>query len=197
VLIVCLLTLTTIKDIQQNYMLEQKAIRDPLTGIYNRRYLERRLEEELKRCKRYNFSLSLLKLDVDQFKQINDTYGHQVGDIVLKNIAQVLVVLARETDFVARYGGEQIVIVLPNTPISAAALMAERCRDQVQKNIIISSNESGGKTIDDITVSIGVSSRLDEKSDMQKLIEHADMALNKAKERGRDQVVIYDSTFPN
>ena len=134
-------------------------------------------------------------LDVDHFKQINDTYGHQVGDIVLKKLAQVIVGLARKTDFVARYGGEEIVIVLTNTPISAAALMAERCRNQVQKKLIISSDESGGKTIDGITVSIGVSSRLDENSDMHKLIEHAETALNKAKERGHDQVVIYDPTL--
>jgi len=191
VLIVCLLTLTTIKDIQRNYILEN----DPLMGIYNRRYIERRLEEEMNRSKRYNLSLSLLMLDVDHFKQVNDTYGHQVGDIVLKKLAQVIVGLARKTDFVARYVGEEIVIVLPNTPISAAALMAERCRNQVQKKLIISSDESGGKTIDGITVSIGVSSRLDENSDMHKLIEHADMALYKAKERGRDQVVIYDPTL--
>ncbi|MBT8349867.1 MAG: GGDEF domain-containing protein [Deltaproteobacteria bacterium] len=191
VLIVCLLTLTTIKDIQRNYMFEKDSINDPLMGIYNLRYLERRLEEEINRSRRYNFSLSLLMLDVDHFKQVNDTYGHQVAEIVLKKLAQVILGLARETDFVARYGGEEIVIVLPNTPISAAALMAERCRNQVQKKLIISSDESGGKTIDGITISIGVSSRLDENSDMHMLIEHAKMALNKAKERGRNQVAIY------
>lgn len=191
VLIVCLLTLTTIKDIQRNYMFEKDSINDPLMGIYNRRYLERRLKEEINRSRRYNFSLSLLMLDLDHFKQVNDTYGHQVVEIVLKKLAQVILGLARETDFVARYGGEEIVIVLPNTPISAAALMAERCRNQIQKKLIISSDESGGKTIDGITVSIGVSSRLDENSDMHMLIEHAKMALNKAKERGRNQVAIY------
>ncbi|NNK86416.1 MAG: GGDEF domain-containing protein [Desulfobacterales bacterium] len=191
VLIVCLLTLTTIKNIQRNYMVEKDSINDPLMGIYNLRYLERRLEEEINRSRRYNFSLSLLMLDVDHFKQVNDTYGHQVAEIVLKKLAQVILGLARETDFVARYGGEEIVIVLPNTPISAAALMAERCRNQVQKKLIISSDESGGKTIDGITISIGVSSRLDENSDMHMLIEHAKMALNKAKERGRNQVAIY------
>lgn len=161
-------------------------------GIFNRRYLERRLKDEINRSKRYNLSLSLLMLDVDHFKKINDTYGHQVGDIVLKKLAQVIVNLARETDFVARYGGEEIVIVLPNTSISAAALMAERCRNQVLKKLIISSDESGDKPIDGITVSIGVSSKHDENTDMNILIEHADIALYQAKERGRDQVVVYD-----
>lgn len=192
VLIVCLLTLTTIKDIQRIYILEQENINDPLMGIFNRRYLERRLKEEISRSKRYNSSLSLLMLDVDHFKNINDTYGHQVGDIVLKKLAQVIVGLARETDFVARYGGEEIVIVLPNTPISAAALMAERCRNQVFKKLIISSHESDGKPINGITVSIGVSSKREKKTDMNMLIEHADIALYQAKERGRDQVVVYD-----
>jgi diguanylate cyclase (GGDEF)-like protein len=192
VLIVCLLTLTTINDIQRIYILEQENTNDPLMGIYNRRYLERRLNEEVNRSKRYNLSLSLLMLDVDYFKKVNDTYGHQAGDTVLKKLAQIIVDLARETDFVARYGGEEIVIVLPNTSISAAAFMAERCRNQVSKKLIIGSDESGGKRIDGITVSIGVSSIRDEKSDMNKLIENADIALYQAKERGRDQVVVYD-----
>ena len=89
VLIVCLLTLTTIKDIQRIYILEQENINDPLMGIFNRRYLERRLKEEINRSKRYNLSLSLLLLDVDHFKKVNDTYGHQVGDIVLKNLLKL------------------------------------------------------------------------------------------------------------
>ncbi len=195
VVIVCLLTLTTINDIQRIYILEQENINDPLMGIFNRRYLERRLNEEINRSKRYNLSLSLLMLDVDHFKKVNDTYGHQIGDIVLKKLAQIIVDLARETDFVARYGGEEIVIVLPNTPISAAALMAERCRNQVLKKLIIGSDESGGKPIGGITVSIGVSSIQDENRDINKLIENADMALYQAKERGRDQVVVYDPSL--
>lgn len=89
VLIVCLLTLTTIKDIQRIYILEQENINDPLMGIFNRRYLERPLKEEINRSKRYNLSLSLLLLDVDHFKKVNDTYGHQVGDIVLKNLLKL------------------------------------------------------------------------------------------------------------
>ena len=195
VVIVCLLTLTTINDIQRIYILEQENINDPLMGIFNRRYLERRLNEEINRSKRYNLSLSLLMLDVDHFKKVNDTYGHQIGDIVLKKLAQIIVDMARETDFVARYGGEEIVIVLPNTPISAAALMAERCRNQVLKKLIIGSDESGGKPIGGITVSIGVSSIQDENRDINKLIENADMALYQAKERGRDQVVVYDPSL--
>lgn len=192
VLIVCFLTLTTIKDIQRIYILEQESINDPLMGIFNRRYLERRLNEEINRSKRYDLPLSILMLDVDHFKKVNDTYGHQIGDIVLKKLAQIIIDLARETDFVARYGGEEIVIVLPNTPISAAALMGERCRNQVSKKLIISSDESGGKPIGGITVSIGVSSRCNENSDMNTIIESADMALYQAKKKGRDQVVVYD-----
>jgi len=195
VLIVCLLTVTTIKDIQRIHILEQENINDPLMGIYNRRYLERRLHEEINRSKRYNLSLSLLMLDVDHFKKVNDTHGHQIGDIVLKKLGKIIIDLARETDFVARYGGEEIVIVLPNTPISAAALMAERCRNQVLKKLIINCDESGGKPIDGITVSIGVSNVRDKNSDMNKLIENADTALYEAKERGRNQVVVYDANL--
>lgn len=195
VLTVCLLTLTTIKDIQRICILEQENIKDPLMGIFNRRYLERRLNEEINRAKRYKHSLSLLMLDVDYFKNINDTYGHQVGDIVLKKLAQIIVGLARETDFVARYGGEEIIIVLPDTTISSAVIMAERCRNQVFEELIIGSNETCGESIDSITVSIGVSTVNDKNCNMDQLIEHADIALYRAKESGRDQVVVYDSTL--
>lgn len=196
VLVVCLLTLTTIKDIQRIYILERENISDPLMGIFNRRYLERRLKEEISRSNRYNMSLSLLMLDVDRFKNINDTYGHQVGDRVLKKLAQIILELARETDIVARYGGEEIAIVLPNTPISAAAFMAERCRRHVSKKLTVGSDASGGNPVDGITVSIGVSSRRDENTSMDMIIEQADIALYQAKQRGRDQVVVYNPENP-
>jgi diguanylate cyclase (GGDEF)-like protein len=194
VIVVCLLTLSTIKDIKRISKLEQENIQDPLMGIFNRRYLERRLNEEFSKSKRYHHSLSLFLLDVDFFKKVNDTYGHQAGDIVLKKLAQIIVESMRDTDLVARYGGEELVIVLPNTPVSGATIMAERCRNQVCEKLIVSSEESCGQSIDGITVSIGVSCEIDEIDDVNKLIECADKALYQAKEEGRNRVVVYDST---
>ena len=190
VLTVCLLTFNTIKDIQRISILEQENVNDPLMGIFNRRYLERRLNEEFSKTKRYNLPLSLLLMDVDYFKKVNDTYGHQVGDQVLKKLARIIVELSRETDFVARYGGEEIVIGLPNTPVSGATIIAERCRNQVFEKLIISSDESGGELIEGITISIGVSSVVDKISDSNKLIESADKALYQAKEGGDRKSVV-------
>ncbi|RLA51466.1 MAG: GGDEF domain-containing protein, partial [Gammaproteobacteria bacterium] len=193
VYIVCLLTLNTISDIQRISVLEQETIIDPLMGIFNRRYLERRLDEEFSRSQRYHLSLSLLMLDIDHFKNVNDVYGHQAGDIVLKNLARLIVKLLRETDFVARYGGDEVVVILPNTTISDATVIAERIRMQIFEHLTIGDGKAAGRTITGITVSIGVSCVSDKNYNVHELTLAADKALYQAKEKGRNRIAVYDS----
>jgi diguanylate cyclase (GGDEF)-like protein len=203
VLMVCLLTLHTIKDIQRISILEKENIIDPLTGIYNRRYLERRLNEEFGMSKRYNLPLSLLMMDVDHFKNINDTYGHQAGDIALKKLTAIINELTRETDFISRYGGDEIVIVLPNTSTSGASVFAKRCCNLVRERLSIKSSEYSDieapdfkdLTIDGLSVSIGVSSVNSINNNIELLMKSADQALYKAKEDGRNRFVVSESAL--
>ena len=189
VLIVNTLSFYTSVNLNRIYHLERENITDPLMGIYNRRFFDRRLVEEVARSKRYNLPLSVLLIDIDFFKAINDDFGHPIGDSVLINLGQLLLNNARNSDIVARYGGEEIVIMTPNTPLQVAAVLAERLRDMVEKSAIV---EPDGNSPDEavrITVSIGVSSFNSSKDDSGSLIENADRALYRAKQTGRNRVV--------
>ena len=108
------LSLKTTQDVHRMSMLEHENITDTLIDVYNRRYLDRRVEEEFERARRYGLPLAILMLDIDLFKKVNDTYGHQTGDTVLKNLGKLLVDTVRNTDIVARYGGEEICIIATN-----------------------------------------------------------------------------------
>jgi diguanylate cyclase (GGDEF)-like protein len=161
---------------------------DPLTRLYNRRFLMKDLERKMLRAKREMESLSLVILDIDHFKKINDTYGHQNGDFVIMTIAEVSLKRMRSHDIVARYGGEEFVIVLPETSLSDAVLIAERLRETVQTTCFPPPME--GLTV---TVSLGVSTFPSVKVDcIDSLFRQADKALYRAKRHGRNRVEAMD-----
>ncbi len=157
---------------------------DGLTELFNHRSFHERMEKEIYRAQQYDLNFSLLMMDVDDFKKLNDTYGHLAGDQQLRSIARILKFILRETDFVARYGGEEFAVILPETPLAGAVAAAERIRSSVEK-------QDFGKNIH-ITLSIGVSSYPDHGVKKNDLINKADKALYKAKELGKDRVCVAD-----
>jgi diguanylate cyclase (GGDEF)-like protein len=188
--LVNVLSLETARDVKRLRAFEQESITDPLTGIYNRRYLERRLTDEIARANRYGMPLSVLLIDIDHFKRVNDIYGHQVGDLVLEGMAQLIVSTLRTTDIVARYGGEEIMVIAPSTPVKTAAELAERLR-KVLENASFEVPLDLNREISAIgvTVSIGVACIGPQTRDMSELIQNADKALYRAKSEGRNRVV--------
>lgn len=161
------------------------AITDELTDLYNYRYLQQRLDDEMGRADRYNKRLSLLMLDLDDFKRINDTYGHIVGDRVLAEVGQLLKSTVREVDVVARYGGEEFTIILPETDASGAFIVAEKIREAISMHRF--PDAEGGHSIH-ITVSIGLSSYPVHAYDKESLLRSADDAVYHAKDSGKDRV---------
>ena len=190
VLVVCQLSLGTTRNLKRLSTFEMESITDPLTGIYNRRYLERRLADEIARASRYGMPFSVLLIDIDHFKRVNDIYGHQVGDLVLEGMAQLIVATLRTTDIVARYGGEEIMVIAPNTPQKTAAGLAERLRKVVEEATFEIPAELGRDiSALGVTVSIGVACLDQRTAGMPELVQQADKALYRAKHEGRNRVV--------
>ena len=156
-----------------------------MTKAYNRLYFSSRLKEEIERAKRYNHPLSLILLDIDFFKKINDTYGHDVGDLVLKTVSQIVLENIRKSDLFARIGGEEFAILLPDTSKDKAILVAEKLRETIEKTPIILPN---GKQIK-VTISLGVTS-LKKDDNESSFIKRADEALYDAKKSGRNVVKV-------
>lgn len=169
-----------------NARLYEQAITDGLTGLYIHRYFHLKLEEEFRKCKREGKSLSLIMTDIDFFKKVNDTYGHQIGDEVLRTVAGVLQKNVRGGDIVCRYGGEEMAIILPETDLSEAGIVAERLRTKIME-LSFESEKGQFK----ITSSFGVSSYDAQLKNKDELIERADRCLYKAKEQGRNRVVLF------
>jgi diguanylate cyclase (GGDEF)-like protein len=163
---------------------QELAIHDGLTGIYNYRYLMKQLEEELKRAERYGRSVSLAMIDIDLFKQVNDSHGHQRGDEVLKGLVQMLVSNTRDTDIVARYGGEEFVVILPETDVDDALEAAEKLRSAVAKASFAREKGSSIK----ITISLGIATYPAQATNQEDLLRLADDALYTAKTK-RNMVV--------
>ncbi len=189
-------SLETVNDILKVRSLEMMVNTDPLTGLDNRRSLDARLEQELERSRRYDRPCSALMFDVDHFKRINDTRGHDFGDHVLRELGKILKDFHRSTDIVARYGGEEFVAVLAETTESGAVLAAERLRQAIESHRFYpdapEQAEDGDASPGAVTVSIGVveySPVLD--SCTSDLIRRADQALYVAKRNGRNQVIVH------
>jgi two-component system cell cycle response regulator len=162
-----------------NQKLQSLAVTDGLTGLHNHRAFQDYLEEQFQVAMRNRQPLAVILMDVDHFKQYNDTYGHQAGDEVLRQVAQILSAHVREGDFVARYGGEEFVIVLPRTDLESAVAVAERLREAVQ---------SAEWRLRPVTGSFGVACIRPDMETRQELIEAADQALYQAKKNGRNRV---------
>lgn len=161
----------------------ETAYHDPLTGLNNRAAFDKSIEQEVDLATRHDHSLSLMMLDIDRFKQINDNYGHIVGDAVLKNFADCIMECMRSSDIVFRYGGEEFVILLRNTQIVGAKLLAERMRKNVEDMRFEYNNIKLN-----VSVSIGLA-EFQEGDDRLSLVERADALLYKAKDGGRNRVV--------
>ena len=170
---------------EEKELLEKMAVTDDMTRLYNHRFFVRRLKEEYKRSERYKTNLACLMVDIDNFKNVNDTYGHQAGDVVLQEIARVIKKCVRETDVVARYGGEEFAVILPHTGNEAAVNLADRIRNAIKKKRL----DSLGSDVF-VTVSIGVSTYPHpEVNNMDDLIRKADDGLYQAKSQGKDRVI--------
>ncbi|MFS0575413.1 GGDEF domain-containing protein [Sporosarcina sp. 179-K 3D1 HS] len=172
-----------IKSYKLLLKVEELTITDSLTGIYNRRYLELFMEKTIPISKRTNSSLVFMLLDIDHFKKVNDDYGHQCGDEALKHTSSIINKNIRNSDAFVRFGGEEFAVILPNTDVAEALIIAERIREAVEKSEFIYKNERIH-----FTISIGVS--FYNGGTVEEFIERSDIALYKAKENGRNQIAI-------
>jgi two-component system cell cycle response regulator len=171
---------------EKNEVLKGMSTTDHLTKLRTRRYLGEVLAVECLRSKRYKSPLSVVMADLDYFKRVNDTYGHAAGDTVLMDTADVLRESLRATDVAARWGGEEFLIVLPETDVNGAALWAERWREDIERHEF---EEPDGKHLK-VTISVGVASLTDDMDNQDVLIDSADKALYRAKEGGRNRVFV-------
>lgn len=169
---------------QQN--LEYQTQTDPLTGLFNRRAFERKIAEEYERAKRYTHAVSVLLLDIDNFKNINDTYGHHGGDMALVKISAILRERTRRSDFPARYGGEEFVLILPETDQESALQVANKIHEEIRSQMFGTTTTPFA-----LTVSIGLSSTSTKPySDWRQMLEDADQAMYLAKNSGKDRVQV-------
>jgi diguanylate cyclase (GGDEF)-like protein len=178
----------TLELLTVNSKLEQLATTDPLTGIANRRRMTEQISKELDRARRYKHPLALLMVDIDHFKRINDTYGHEVGDQAIVAVAGALSAAMRSIDLVARFGGEEFVLLMPEASLETAGGAAERLRETVSQLCI---DVEGGLSIS-LTISVGVAASYPQEApdSPSALLVRADKALYQAKKDGRDRVVL-------
>lgn len=178
------------ENVALHAMLTEQTLRDPLTGLHNRRYLEETLPRELSRAKRVGYPMALIMVDLDHFKRVNDTYGHPTGDAVLKAMASILLHGAREGDIICRYGGEEFLVALPNMTIESALERAKTWQSALSSTSI----RHGAFSIK-TTLSAGISAFPNNGADVDTLLRLADEALYRAKANGRDRVE-FDASNP-
>jgi diguanylate cyclase (GGDEF)-like protein/PAS domain S-box-containing protein len=176
----------SLANIKLREALRTQSIRDALTGLYNRRYLEETLEREVRRAARAQQSLGVLMIDLDHFKNFNDTYGHEAGDAVLRETGASLSKGIRAEDFVCRFGGEEFVVILPTADLAATRARAERLRSKMRELTVLHQ----GKSVGMVTISVGVASFPDHGMSPNELMAAAAAALYEAKRGGRDRVVV-------
>jgi len=179
--------LVALNDISQRKEMEAELFRqastDSLTGINNLRYFRNMAEQEVRRARRFARDMSVMMIDIDHFKPINDTHGHAVGDTVIKGVVKRATDFLRQTDFIGRIGGEEFSVILPETPLSAAFEVADRLRKHIQEKPI-----TAGTIAVDCTVSIGVAQLSAQDGGIDDLLKRADTALYSAKHNGRNRV---------
>ena len=180
----------TLKHFQRFSSIKDMAIYDKLTGLCNRRHFEEKMKVEAQKSFGKHLPLSVIMVDIDHFKKVNDTFGHPEGDMILREVASVLKKSVREKDTVARYGGEEFILILPEARLEAASLIAERIRRQVENTLF-----DVGKAHLNLTVSLGISNYPVHRAGSDgELIKMADLALYEAKRRGRNLVCIFGSS---
>jgi diguanylate cyclase (GGDEF)-like protein len=175
----------SLANLRLREQLREQSVIDSLTGLYNRRFLQESLKRELLRAERQKKPLSAIMLDIDHFKRLNDTYGHDAGDHVLRTVGKELKQFFRGSDVACRYGGEEIAVVLPETPLAGALTRAEYLRQMIS-NLEL---RYGGQLLSRVTVSLGVAAYPQHGSTEEDLLQAADRALYRAKGEGRDRVV--------
>lgn len=180
--------LTSTEELKRlNRILKERSIRDGLTGLFNHRYFYHVLYRDFLLASRCGTDIACLLLDLDNFKQVNDTYGHPCGDLVLKETAALLRSTVRKTDLVARYGGEEFAVLLPDTDLEGGRVIAEHARSAIEKHLF-----RCGSAVLNITVSMGLATRIAHQlSKPQDLLAWADKALYRAKANGRNQLVCF------
>ncbi len=176
----------SVANIRLREALRSQSIRDPLTGLYNRRYLEEMLERETRRAVRAEHGLGVLMLDLDHFKKFNDTYGHDAGDTVLRETASFLLKSVRAEDIVCRFGGEEFIVILPVADLKVTQARAERIRSRLRELQVLHQGQPLGM----VTVSVGVAELPEHGTSPKALLEAADAAMYRAKREGRDRVAL-------
>jgi len=167
-------------------VLRGQSIRDPLTGLFNRRFMEESLERELRRAERSQLPVALLMVDIDHFKRFNDTFGHQAGDALLRALGNLLKETTRGQDVVCRYGGEEFAFVLSGASLEAAQKRAELLQGEIKQLNV----RHGGQLLGTVTISVGIAIFPNNGDGAEQLLKAADDALYRAKEEGRDRIIV-------
>jgi diguanylate cyclase (GGDEF)-like protein len=165
--------------------LRNQSVRDPLTDLFNRRYMEETLEREIRRAERSGRPLSVVILDLDHFKQFNDTFGHDAGDLLLREVGAFLKEHIRSGDIACRFGGEEFVLILPESEVESTRARAEQLREELKRL----SPQHRGQTLRRVSMSLGVAA-WEESLTAEALLRAADQALYRAKKEGRDRTVV-------
>jgi len=186
------MTSLAIGNIQQYRLIEKMSYTDSMTELYNYRYFYKRLNEEIFRAKRFDRMLAMVIFDIDNFKTFNDTYGHQAGDEVLKNLAVLVTRSVRAIDIVSRYGGEEFCVIMPDTGFANCLIFVERLRKRIENYKFVSGYVDGGYKI---SISIGGAIYPSDAQTVDRLIYCADMALLKAKAEGRNRSMMFNSSM--
>ena len=176
----------SLSNLKLRETLHAQSVRDPLTGLFNRRYMEETLEREIHRAVRTNFPIGIVMLDIDYFKKLNDTHGHEAGDMVLMEIGKKIRDNIRVSDIACRYGGEEFLLIMPNADLEITRLRAEKMRADIEAGNIVYQRQDLGP----ITVSFGVAGFPDHAQTSETLLKKADEALYLAKKLGRNRVEV-------